>query len=150
MFGRDSVRDELVDTGEGMSEPGTVVNSGRPDSARVVWSDSTRSRIAGVLALGAAWRTADRLGVGSSLADIERVAGPVQVLGFGWDYGGSVMLDGTRLEKSGLVFRLEPRAQAGYASEAYQRVRGDRPYTSSHPDVRALDLVVGRLDVIWR
>jgi hypothetical protein len=150
LFRADRVRDQPVDVGEGMSEPGTLVNIGLPDSARIVWSDSSRSRIASVLALGPAWRTQEGLGVGSSLADIERALGPVEVLGFGWDYGGTVMLDGTRLENSGLFFRTAPRTEAGYALEAYERVRGDRPYPSSHLDVRSLDLVVSRIDVTWR
>jgi hypothetical protein len=72
------------------------------------------------------------------------------VLGFGWDYGGTVMLEATRLENSGLFFRTEPRTESGSTRETYQRVQGDRPFPSSHPDVRALDLVVSRLDVIWR
>ena len=150
LFDPDRVRDQPVDVGEGMTEPGTLVNAGLPDSARIVWSDSSRSRIARVLALGPAWRTQDGLGVGSSLSDIERILGPVQVMGFGWDYGGTVMLEGTRLANSGLFFRTEPRTEAGYAADAFQRVRGDRPYPTTDPDVRSLDLIVGRVDVIWR
>ena len=150
LFGSDRIRDQPVHVGEGMTEPGTLVNIDQADSAQVVWADSSRARIAGLMALGPAWRTADGLGVGSSLAEIERALGPVQVLGFGWDYGGTMMLDGTRLENSGLFFRMQPRAEAAVGTEAYQRVRGDQPYASTDRDVRSLDLVVGRVDVLWR
>jgi len=60
------------------------------------------------------------------------------------------MLDGTRLENSGLFFRLQPRSEGAVTTEAYQRVRGDQPYASTDADVRSLDLIVARVDVTWR
>jgi hypothetical protein len=45
---------------------------------------------------------------------------------------------------------MQPRAEAAVGTEAYQRVRGDQPYASTDPDVRSLDLVVARVDVLWR
>lgn len=144
------LHDQPVDVGEGMLEPGTRINVGRPDSAQIVWADSSRSRIRSVLALGPAWRTPDGLGVGSSLQEIEQRLGVVSVLGFGWDYGGTVTLVGTPLADSGLFFRTHPRSPDARATAAYQRVRGEQSFRSDDPDVRALDPVVGRIDVIWR
>jgi hypothetical protein len=148
-FDADLQRDEQVDVGEGTFEPGTRINVGRADSATIVWRDSTRTQVRSVVALGPAWRTPDGLGVGSSLSDIEAALGKFAVLGFGWDYGGTLMLEGTKLERSGLFLRTEPRADDARAQGALQRLRGDQPFASDDPDVRALDLVVRRVDVIW-
>jgi hypothetical protein len=140
--------DGPVELGEGETGTGTIVNRGRPDSATVVWTDETRSRILQVLRLGPGWRTEQGLGVGSSLAELVTALGPqVAVLGYGWDYGGTVILSGTALDNSGIYFRTSPRNQA---ADANARVSGDRPFAAISPEVRALDPVVSSVDVIWR
>jgi len=101
--------------------------------------------------LGPAWRTPEGIGVGSTLEDLEKAIGPFNVLGFGWDYGGTVMLEGTRAEVANgiLFYRLAPAVDSLSLSPEYARVRGDKPYASISPDVRALRLVVRAVDINW-
>lgn len=144
----DRVRDDSVFI-EGDAYPSTVVNSGRPDSAVVLWVDRSRAAASGITSLGPAWHTPDGLQVGSSMTDLLASLGPqLRVLGFGWDYGGTVILGGTRLENSGIFFRTA--VAQGADSGASARVKGDKPYDPSSPDVRALRLTVRSIDILWK
>jgi hypothetical protein len=140
-----NMRDTRIDTGEGDMEAATIVNSGGQDSAIVIWRDSTRSHIQSVANIGPAWRTTDGLGVGSTLQEITNKIGTPQVLGFGWDYGGTLMLTGTSLENSGIFFRMEPAATV--ADSIRDRIRGDHPFPSDDPGIDAMKLYVRRIDV---
>lgn len=150
LFPGSTLVDTAVHIGEGQYQPGTIINRGHADSISVIWSDSSRTQIAGFRALGNAWHTIDGLRVGSALAEMERVLGPFAVLGFGWDYGGTAMLANTPLQDSGIFFRMRPRSDTAREIPAYQRVRGDREYPTTSADVRALDLIVGAIDVSWK
>src|SRR5687768_337222 len=101
--------------------------------------------------LGPAWRTPEGIGVGSTLEDLEKAIGPFNVLGFGWDYGGTVMLEGTQAEAANgmLFYRLAPAMDSLNLSPEYARVRGDNPYASNSADVRALRLEVRSIDIMW-
>lgn len=142
-----SLRDETVDAGEGTMTAGTIVNAGRDDEVTILWADSSRSNIVALQALGPAWRTPEGLGAGSTLDEVEAALGTVDVLGFGWDYGGTILLDRTSLEGSGLFLRTQPGDSTMRGSAAWQRVRGDRPFRSDDPDVESLELVVRRVDI---
>jgi hypothetical protein len=147
LFGENRLVDDSVDIGEGMFAPGTIVNKGQDDEITVVWTDESRIRMVALQDLGRAWRTPEGVGVGSTLSEVEGALGSVQVLGFGWDYEGTILLDGTPLENRGLFLRTEPRDASSRTTAAWARVRGDRPFRSTDPDVRALDLVVRRVDI---
>jgi hypothetical protein len=145
-----SVRDDSILI-EGGAYPSSVVNSGRADSIVIMWSDSTRTLITGFAALGAGWKTPDGLTAGSPMEDLLNVLGPkLRMLGFGWDYGGTIMLAGTRLEDSGIFFRMEPTATDSAARAARERVRGDRPFDPASADVRALKPRVRTIDILWK
>lgn len=151
LFGDNAVRDRQVDVGEGQMEPGSALLPGSADSALIVWADSSRTRIVGMRGFGSRWSTPDGIRVGSTLEQLEAAIGPFELTGFGWDYGGTVMLENTRMARAqGLVFfRLEPRDPSTRSTPAYGRVRGERAYPSTSPDVRALDLVIARIDIRW-
>lgn len=86
------VRSE-IEVGEGFCYPGTVLFPDSPDRVEVTWQDEGRllPAIVRIDVPGAAWRTQEGIGIGSSLGELEAAnGGPFRFLGFGWDYGGRV------------------------------------------------------------
>jgi hypothetical protein len=77
--------------------------------------------------------------------DLRQVLGQFQVYGFEWDYGGSVSLQGSRLESyyGKLILRLTASKTAiAQHPRAYQAVMGDRLFPSDDPNLAVLDLTV--------
>jgi hypothetical protein len=161
-FGARAVTSKEIDVGEGMTEPGTVVYEGISGKALgVLWKDKLRTRPSVVFVCygqirnlkrsgSCSWRTPDGISFGTTLDDLERRNGkPFRLLGFGWDYPGTVVSweDG-RLAKpltgSGrLLVRLIPivtRLPSGESSS--EAVMGDKEILSSFPLMQKLNPVV--------
>ena len=145
-FGTEQLDDRPVGLGEGETAPGTVVAAGTPVAQEVVWADESRSRPERIRVLGEGIRDPNGLGLGSTLAELEAALGPFQLTGFEWDYAGTVMLAGTKLEKleGKLFFRLEPRVtDTPEGQAALQATMGDALFASTDANVKLLDPVVG-------
>jgi hypothetical protein len=146
------VRDALVEIGEGICTPGAVVLGDTADRLDIAWQDNARGRVAFVrtTSAGGRWRTRGGVGVGTTLADLERLAGaPITFNGFGWDYGGGTSWaeDGGRL---GLALTLPRAEQATAAQDPREReIYGDQDVRSDHPLVRRLRIVVGQMTLSW-
>lgn len=146
---RQLVRADLP-IGEGFCAPGSRVFPGTDRELEVVWSDSTRSRI---VAVGARqpkspWRTAAGVGVGTTLAELERIAGKAIVFsGFGWDYGGGAPWAEPGLE-AGLDLFPDPASEQKVAGDPrYRETQGERSVSSDHPVIRAMIVRVDRIVV---
>lgn len=144
LFGAANLTDQQVNVGEGMTEAGTVVNPGSDRSFTVMWADETRTKPSVVRNLGPAWKTPQGIGVGTSFADLKQALGNFQLYGFGWDYGGTVVLEGSQLAQYDglLILRVQPAASTGEESDAYQAVQGETLYPSSDRNFESLDLKV--------
>ena len=150
-FGEDALEDADIDVGEGITQPGTVVAAGTPHAQEVVWKDAERTLPERITVRGDGIRDPQGLGLGTTLAELEESIGPFQLTGFGWDYGGTVFLEGTRLAKmqDRVFFRLQPGdTDSEAAKAALDVVAGDALFSSSDQHVKALDLTVGELLVI--
>ncbi len=140
-FGEARLSDEAVHIGEGMTQPGTAIDLGPGRSLKVVWTDPSRTQPAEVRNLGPDWRTSQGIGIGTSLTELETQLGEFQLYGFGWDYGGTILLEGTQLAQyEGLLFlRLRPESDATEQSpDAYTNVLGDGLFSSSNPHMQVL------------
>jgi hypothetical protein len=101
------------------------------------------------------WQTAEGISLGSTLREIEHLNGfPFKLTGFAFDYAGtiidcgrglltmvgcSVADDFKRAQQDRLVvIRLRPEVTATGAPE-YRQVQGDRPFSSGHPAMQALN-----------
>ncbi len=145
-FGTEQLEDRPVGLGEGETAQGTAVAEGTPVAQEVVWADEAGSRPERIRVLGEGIRDPSGLGLGSTLAELEAAIGPFQLTGFEWDYAGTVMLAGTKLEKleGKLFFRLEPRVtDTPEAVAALKATMGDGLFSSTDANVRILDPVVG-------
>jgi len=150
LYGEENLTDEEVHVGEGLFEPGTTLDMGEGRSLSIIWSDETRTQPLEVRDLGYAWKLPEGIGVGTTFEELKTVLGTFELTGFGWDYGGTVFLEGTPLaEYDSLVWiRLNPAdgAIAGN-SEAFEAVMGDRMISSEDPNLTALDLQVDEIGI---
>lgn len=135
--------------GEGFTQAGTRVNLGEHRSFTVIWADATRTQIAEVRDLGADWHTPEGIQPGMSLEELEAIIGPFQFSGFAWDYGGTVMLDGTSLDgyESKLIVRLQPTPEDTHQAQALREVLGDELIDSNHSSFDNIHPVVDEIIV---
>lgn len=84
--------------GGGEESPGALIHHETPDALEVTFSEDG-TRIVAVSIIGKSWISKAGLRKGSSLADLERInGGPLELAGFGWDYGGQVFANGAALQ----------------------------------------------------
>jgi len=148
LFGEDNLTDEEVHVGEGFFEQGTRVNLDEGRSFTVLWSDESRTAITEVRDFGPAWKLPEGIGIGTRFATLQDVLGSFQLHGFGWDYGGTLSLDGTSLEgyADSLVLRVGPASEVA-PSDYSDAIMGDQLLSDSNPDLRSLDLQVREMIV---
>lgn len=149
-FGEARLTEQSVNIGEGFTEPGTRVDLGPERSFSVVWADTTRTKPVEVRNLGPAWQTPQGIGVGTPLSQLQQKLGQFELYGFAWDYGGTVLLQGSKLaqyEKT-LVLRVQPGPDATEKSpNDYRAVMGERKFSSTNPHLRSLDIKVREMIV---
>lgn len=149
-FGKSRLTDQSVNIGEGSTQPGTRVDLGPERSFTVIWSDTTRTKPVEVRNLGSAWQTPQGIRVGTPLNQLQQKLGTFQFFGFAWDYGGTVVLEGTKLSRyqKTLVLRLATAPNAPQrAPNDYQAVVGDRKFSSTNPRLKSLGVKVGEMIV---
>jgi hypothetical protein len=145
-FGGSAVVNKDIDIGEGMTEPGTDIYEKIPGKRlAVLWKDKKPTKVIicyQLLQGDCAWRTADGIGFNTSLKELERQNGRAfKLLGFGWDYSGTVFdWEGGNLKAlaKGLIIRLTPD-ETGNSSEEYQTLLGEGQFSSSLPAMKKLN-----------
>ena len=151
MFGEAALQDSEIAVGEGFTESGTEVNRETNQAFSVIWVDSSQSRPATVKNFGPDWQTPEGIQVGTSFSDLQTVLGDFQLYGFGWDYGGTIVLEGSDLSNyyGSLILRLQPIDEATFQQqpEAFQAVLGDKLISSQDPNLLPLDLAVSEMVV---
>ena len=152
LFGEAALTDTEVHVGEGFTESGTAVNADTDQALSVIWMDDSQSQPSVVRELGRVWQTPEGIRVGTSFADLQAILGEFQLYGFGWDYGGTVVLEGSNLDEyyGALILRLQPTDPGVFqtmSEEALSEVQGDRQLSSDNPYLPELDLVVGEMIV---
>jgi hypothetical protein len=95
VFGRSNVVSENLHVGEGETEPGTVIYPKDPARrVEIFWLDAKKkARLSTVQVREetSRWRMPGGIGHGTTLAALETANGkPLELLGFSWDFGGTV------------------------------------------------------------
>ena len=143
-FGRDRLITEEIHLGEGMMAPSTQVALDDGYSFNVVWSDESQAKPLEVRDLDTGWKI-QGIYNGMSFDDLKAALGDFELLGLGWDYGGTLLLENTSLAAhSGQLFiRVQPSEKAVETQqEKFLAVAGDSAFSSSDPNFEALDLSV--------
>lgn len=152
IFGESNLKDETILQAEGtVSVPATKVNSGTERSFIVFWKDDTRNKIQYIKGFGSQWKTPEGIGVGTSLQELRQKLGEFKLTGFGWDYGGFVNLESTKLSEyqGKLSLKLDPADENVYGKypKQYGSVSGDRELSSTNPNLEPLDVRVYQMIV---
>ncbi|MGF1514720.1 MAG: hypothetical protein ACFB5Z_13645 [Elainellaceae cyanobacterium] len=144
LFGEQQLVDMEVHVGEGFTEPGVEIALDDGHTLSLIWTDDTQSGVREVRTLGPAWQTPEGIHVGMPLEGFKQVAGDFEFYGFGWDYGGTVVLDSTRVAQyaDNLTVRM-----AVDGSQPTQALLGDTQYSSINSGLEALDPYIDEMIV---
>jgi hypothetical protein len=150
IYGASRLSDRIIQGPEGIGRFHTTrVNLGER-SFTVVWSNAKKDVPLDVREFGTAWKTPEGIGVGSSLAELQKQIGEFQLLGLDWDYGGTVLFEKTKLAKYNgrLILRVAaaPNAADRYPND-YRAVSGDRTLSSNNPHWKPLGIRVRQMIV---
>ena len=151
MFGESKLKDDVVLEDEGtISVPVTKVNLGENKDFTVAWEEADRKKLLYVRDLGSAWKTPQGIGVGTSFDKLRQELGEFKLTGLGWDYGGFINLETTKLSEyqGKLSLRLSADENALQKNQQqYQAVTGDRELSSTNPNWQPLDMKVAQMTV---
>jgi hypothetical protein len=149
-FGKGNVTSQRVGVGEGEMARATIVfPRDRTRRLEIFWRDVKRRRgVAEIRTVpGSAWRSAQGIALGQSLADVEALNGrPFLLSGFGWDYGGTTTdwQGGTLATQDGgckLMLRFEQRTNTD------ADIDGDRDFSSDDAGMRSASPVVEEMSL---
>jgi len=151
IFGQKNVRQADIEIGEGETEPGTILfPDDQTKTAFVFWRDTTTRESPKTVSIrnkGTLWKTNKGITIETSLMAIEELNGkPFTLMGFDWDYGGTIVdCNGGRLIELGsngqaktLVLRLTPSNSLRLLPE-YQSVSGESDFTSDNVAMKKLN-----------
>ncbi|MDZ8093244.1 MAG: hypothetical protein RMZ42_15120 [Nostoc sp. DedQUE05] len=152
LFGASHLVDKTISGAEGIgSFAATQLNLNQGRSLLVVWSDNTRTKPLDVRNLGSAWKTREGIGVGTSLSELRKKLGNFKLYGLGWDYGGTILLDSSKLSRyqGKIIFRVDaaPNASEKFLND-YQAVSGDGTFSSSNPHWKPLGIRLAEIIVV--
>lgn len=143
IYGAGNVSYEKVYLAEGEERPGAHVYKGTANALELVFTVDGK-RIELIRVEGKGWKTKEGIRVGTTLAELERInGGPFKFLGFSWDNGGAVLAGG-KLPR-GIDITIAPTRNR--ESKQAQRVDGDSEFSSRHPALKNLGVVVSQLRV---
>lgn len=143
-FGSDRLTTSEIHVGEGFMAPATQVALDNGYSFNVVWADESQSTPLEVRDLEPGW-TIQGIHNGMSFEALQAALGDFELMGLGWDYGGTLLLENTPLAAySGKLFiRVQPSAKATETqAEKFQAVLGDSAFPSTDPNFADLDMSV--------
>ncbi len=145
-FGAANVVTGPVYLGEGRYEEGTLLFGPTPaDRVEIAWKDKPAKRQPQWVRIrggSSHWQTPEGLTLGLELRTIERMnRRPFRLLGFHWDYQGTVMSwSGGRLEPPpSSPCRTRVRLRPTAWSAMSHQVSGERRFSSGHPAMQALN-----------
>ncbi|WP_099068759.1 hypothetical protein [Nostoc linckia] len=152
LFGASRVVDKTISGAEGIgSFAATQLKLDRGRSLLVVWSDKTRTKPLDVRNLGSAWKTREGIGVGTSLSQLRQKLGNFKLYGLGWDYGGTILLDSSKLSRyqGKLILRVDAATNASEKfPNDYQAVLGDTTFSSSNRHWKPLGITLAEIIVV--
>ncbi|HIK05780.1 MAG TPA: hypothetical protein IGS40_13890 [Trichormus sp. M33_DOE_039] len=152
IFGTSRLVDKTIPGAEGIgSYAATQINLNQGRSLLIVWSDNTRTKPLDVRNLGTAWKTPEGIGVGTSWSALRQKLGNFKLFGLGWDYGGTILLDSSKLSRyeGKLILRVSADTKAAERyPKNYQAVSGDSTFASTNRHWQPLGMKVSQVIVI--
>ncbi len=129
IFGKNRLTQKKVYGPEGQVEfPGTSIVLGRNRSITVAWKDTKQLQPLQVIINDPAWKTAEGIGLGTSLTKLRQVLGDFKITGLYWDYGNQVvgLSPAIRSRYTGLSISVDAdRVAAHHFPKDLKAVTGD-------------------------
>ncbi|WP_414518424.1 hypothetical protein [Nostoc sp. PCC 9305] len=152
LFGASRLVDKTISGAEGIGTfAATQLNLNQGRSLLVVWSDNTRTKPLDVRNLGSAWRTREGIGIGTPLSELRKKLGNFKLYGLEWDYGGTILLDSSKLSRyqGKLILRVNAASNA-YEKfpNDYRSVLGDSTFSSTNPHWKPLGIRLAEIIVV--
>jgi hypothetical protein len=150
IYGEDQLEDQPIAMGEGTTEPGTLVDLGPDQQFAIVWRDEAQTEPLLAKDFGTAWQTPEGLGIGVPFSTVQSALGNFKLYGFAWDYEGSLVLEGSDLDKyyGDLLLRVRPTQESVEAHpKAYEAMMGDMLFAGDDPNLEPLDIQVYEMTV---
>jgi len=145
IYGAGNVTYEKVHLAEGEYRQGARIYRGTANGLELVFSADGK-KIEFIRILGNGWKSGEGIRIGTTLAELERInGGPFKFLGFGWDNGGNIS-NAAKLPK-GVIITLAPTRNK--ESRQARRVTGDTEFSSRHPALKGLGVVVSGISVTF-
>jgi hypothetical protein len=145
IYGAGNVGYEKIHLAEGEYRPGAIIYRGTANALEVGFSEDGK-KIEFIRILGNGWKSKEGIRIGTTLAALERInGGPFKFLGFGWDNGGNIS-NAAKLPK-GVIITLAPTRNR--ESKQAQRVMGDSEFSTRHPALKSLGVVVSGISVAF-
>jgi hypothetical protein len=118
----------------------------------VLWKNADRQQADRVRIYDDRWRTAEGIGINTSLAELQKLFGVYKFYGFGWDYSGRLAAGNSKLDKYtknlGLVISFNADSQKTQKNtQDYQALMGDREIASNDTQARRLNIRISYLEV---
>jgi hypothetical protein len=118
----------------------------------VLWKNANRQQADRVRIYDDRWRTAEGVGINTSLNELQRLFGVYKFYGFGWDYSGRLVAGNSKLDKYtknlGMVISMNADSQKSQRNNRdYQALMGDRKIASNDARARRLNIRISYLEV---
>jgi hypothetical protein len=152
IYGKQRLSSKKFYGAEGQVElPATLITLGQNRSLTVVWKDAKKQQLFQVIIDDPTWKTAEGIGVGTSLSKLRQILGEFKITGLGWDYGNQVvnLSPAMRARYTGLSIAVDAdRAAAKKFPADLRAVSGDGVTpAASDPRWQSLKMHVSRLSV---
>jgi hypothetical protein len=145
IYGAGNVRYDKVHLAQGEYRQGAFIYKDTADALEVGFSEDGK-KIEFVRILGNVWKSKEGIRIGTTLAELERInGGAFKFLGFGWDNGGNIS-NAAKLPK-GVIISLTPTRNK--ESRQARQVQGDNEFSSRHPALKSLGVVVSAISVTF-
>jgi hypothetical protein len=154
-YGSKNITRGTLDVGEGETMSATIVLARFPQRRlEIAWRDEPGKRFPARIQIEgdkSLWHTTQGITLGTSLKTLEKLNGkPFLLVGFGWDYSGTVTSwSQGRLEQGlkNIVLRLGPTTRDQLPSADEESVEGDRNFPSDQPGMQKINPTV--YQIIW-
>lgn len=162
IFGEENIKRLDIQIEQGRTAPGIIVFPNQSEKRiEVIWKNTRERNEPFIILRGkrSIWKTEQGISLGTSLNELEKInGGPFSMLGFGWDFSGTVIdfnegilcksgYCDSQYEKRKITIRLTPDDSQKTDSDDYNTVLGDRVFKSDNPIMKKLNPIVCEMAV---
>ncbi len=160
IYGKENVVKDSVYQGEGNYEKGTGLFKGTKNEILITWKDidnCTQPSWIYIRQPNTNWKTNTNITIGTTLKELEIINGKAfSMLGFGWDYSGTVMgwnkgnLEdkNSNPDEPNMFIRFDASGEVDLPEAEYNKLLGDKEFLSSNKSLQKLNPKVREIIIV--